>query len=177
MLVWFESLKTTGVTDVMPRRSATATAARIALSCLSLCVTVDSPASPLTRIRPLDRLICVIPQTLRVPAAYSGALSGRTRHHCPSFSAGWAMNRGLTPSRYAARSCSISWRPWIGTRRAASGRKSVRPSAGTIACHSRAGKAGPRRNHLVLAGLGHTRPRELAVGPGHPLHVRRAPRC
>src|SRR5438445_11964899 len=70
MLVWFESLKTTGVTDVMPRRSATATAARIALSCLSLCVTVDSPASPLTRIRPLDRLICVIPQTLRVPAAY-----------------------------------------------------------------------------------------------------------
>src|SRR5437867_5015965 len=46
MLVWFESFRITGVTDVMPRRFATATAARIALSCLSLCVTMSSRQSP-----------------------------------------------------------------------------------------------------------------------------------
>src|SRR5439155_8176079 len=46
MLVWFEAFRITGVTDVMPRRSATATAARMALSCLSLCVTMSSQQSP-----------------------------------------------------------------------------------------------------------------------------------
>src|SRR5438270_12628849 len=45
MLVWFESLRTTGVIDVIPRRSATATAAWIALSRLASCITLNSSAS------------------------------------------------------------------------------------------------------------------------------------
>src|SRR2546428_1064432 len=62
----------------------------------------------------------------------------------------------LTQSRYAARSCSISWRPWVGTLRAVSTRESVRPSAGTIACRraNRQGGAGAKLRPAGPAGIG-----------------------